>query len=497
MAKKKSKTAAKGSSSIPGKSKLAQLSQIVSSYRPQKFGASYIKETLEELEKQVGYQQKPINELIKAQEAVDSKRFEPIPKEELKVRGEVFSKWLLENAPGCMLGKTFNFNWGGLEEGSGVIAQTNLKKHELFIRIPRKVMMTSTQASGSGLGKLMMKDPTFGSMPNLMLAMYVMFESLDPNSFYKPYLDVLPRNFSLPLFFTSEELAELRGSPSYYDALKIQKQTLRQYIMATKLLSGRSLSDLNLPPFTYRDFRWAVGIVMSRQNRIPSKADPKKYVLTLIPGWDFCNFRDGELTTQFNDDDGIDASESFTMADVKEGNQIFIYYGNRPNSKLFLFSGFVAEDHKTDYVEVLCSQDDSKSPVAKIRMMMLSNRRLTEKGQPFRINSATGEPSDACLTWLRICRSDKAEAATVLKAKTPLISFLSDRNESEAYALLKENVTKALDGYKTSVEQDQKLLGSGSLSGNAKIAVRLRLKEKLALQKCLKLATEKSSKSAK
>lgn len=126
---------------------------------------------------------------------------------------------------------------------------------------------------------------------------------------------------------------------------------------------------MKIPTFSYRDFRWAVGVVMTRQNRIPGKKDPSKSALALIPGWDFCNFKYGELATQYNDEVSRSASpyrisveiecaqahesESFTMENVKEGKQIYIHYGNRPNSKLLLFSGFIADDNKSDYVEVI------------------------------------------------------------------------------------------------------------------------------------------------
>src|SRR5262249_33101076 len=97
-----------------------------------------------------------------------------------------------------------------------------------------------------------------------------------------------------------------------------------------------------IPPFSYRGFRWAIGIVFTRQNRLPRAgalapgAPPPLssaglHTIALIPGWDFCNYRDGRIASFYNPP--ADALDSFAMADVKKGQQIFIYYGNRPNSK--------------------------------------------------------------------------------------------------------------------------------------------------------------------
>lgn len=494
MAKKKGK---KGSSDPRklGKTHLASLSSLVSSYRPEQIGGTYVKETLPELVKQVSLQQKPLTKLIEAQSVLDRARFAPLSSEDRKARGAAFTKWLSANAPNSLLGDRFDFTWN-VAEGSGVVARRDMKAQEAFIRIPRKVMMTSTQAIASDLGKYLKSDQMFGTMPNLMLAIFLMFESLNPDSFWKPYIDVLPRDFNLPLFFSTEELAHLEGSPTYYDVLKTQKQTLRQYVLTHKLL-GAKASHLKLPPFTFRDFRWAVGVLMTRQNSIPAKSDPKLQVLTLIPGWDFCNFRDGQLTTHFNDD--LDASESFTMGPVKAGQQIFIYYGNRPNSKLFLFSGFVAKDHKTDYVEVLFYGDtkaDENDPIRKIKKMTLANRRMRETAQAFRVSASTGEPSSACMSWLRIKCMDKKEAGAVLKLKTALVDRISAQNETAAYALLKTNIARAIAAYPTSLEDDEKTLAGDTLSARARVAVELRLNEKRALLKCQKLVAERAAKVA-
>eukprot|EP00954_Amorphochlora_amoebiformis_P003878 301113-Amorphochlora_amoeboformis.AAC.2 len=210
MPKKKGSRSAK-SSSTPGKAKLSMLAQIVSSYKPEKIGNTYVKETLEELEKQIKYQEKPLNDLIKIQSSLDKKRYQALDSKEVKNRGAAFSAWLLKHAPKSHLNEKFAFKWGGLAEGSGVVALKPLKKHEKFIQIPRSVMLTSTQASQSAVGKVLMKDETFGTMPNLMLAVHVMFESLNPNSKHRAYLDVLPRIFSLPLFFSAEDLKNLKG----------------------------------------------------------------------------------------------------------------------------------------------------------------------------------------------------------------------------------------------------------------------------------------------
>lgn len=60
-------------------------------------------------------------------------------------------------------------------------------------------------------------------------------------------------------------------------------------------------------------------------------------VPALIPLWDVANHANGIITTDFNPIDG--QIEGATMTDVKKGEQIFIYYGNRNNANLLIHNG--------------------------------------------------------------------------------------------------------------------------------------------------------------
>lgn len=62
-------------------------------------------------------------------------------------------------------------------------------------------------------------------------------------------------------------------------------------------------------------------------------------VPALIPLWDVANHANGAITTDFNPIDG--QIEGATMAAVKKGEQIFIYYGNRNNANLLIHNGYV------------------------------------------------------------------------------------------------------------------------------------------------------------
>lgn len=74
-------------------------------------------------------------------------------------------------------------------------------------------------------------------------------------------------------------------------------------------------------------------------------------VPALIPLWDVANHANGIITTDFNPIDG--QIEGATMTDVKKGEQIFIYYGNRNNANLLIHNGYVLSVSMPEYTCVL------------------------------------------------------------------------------------------------------------------------------------------------
>lgn len=72
---------------------------------------------------------------------------------------------------------------------------------------------------------LMMK-----TMPNVRLAMVLMNEYSSRDSFWKPYLDILPSKYTNhPLYMDVNGLLSLKPSPSFVEAIKLLKSCTRQY----------------------------------------------------------------------------------------------------------------------------------------------------------------------------------------------------------------------------------------------------------------------------
>ena len=72
------------------------------------------------------------------------------------------------------------------------------------------------------------------------------------------------RTYHTVLYYTPDEMKELRGSPAFEDALKQFKYIARQYAYFYKKFQVMILRDY----FTFDEYRWAVSTVMTRQNQV-------------------------------------------------------------------------------------------------------------------------------------------------------------------------------------------------------------------------------------
>lgn len=427
-------------------------------------------DTLPELKEDVRVLQGLLKPVIDSQESKSEEVNNNSATSTLEER-EAFREWIRKGAPNSRIGELWDVTWD-TEFGSGVVAKKDLKEGEMFLSIPRKLILSEDTVYSSPVGAVLKADRLCQSMPSLSLSVFLALERRNPTSEWKPYIDVLPRSFLLPMLFTEEDLSFLEGSPTLGAALKLKKNLTRQYCHLERVLSQQA-SNLNLPPFTYKDFLWAVSVVMTRQNRIPSQK-AKGGAMCLIPGWDMCNYADGKLTTYYNVES--DSSESSVMHDVKEGGQIFIYYGNRPNSELFVYQAFVYDEHKTDSMQLPASLEDN-DPLMKLKQLMLMKRALKPIDQ-FLV-SLNGDLPRKLVEFARMAVITKDEAAFAMK--NPDEESLGKENDERAYRFILESVIDgALKKYPTSIEEDNALLSS-TLSDTQNICVRMRLSEKLIL----------------
>lgn len=135
--------------------------------------------------------------------------------------------------------------------GLGLRAKRAFQKDEAMITIPRKLFMSLDNP-------VLLAEPFLTEIPfpptiNVKLAFFLICEKLNPTSFYKPYLDVLPERLPHFLQYTVAEMQELKGSCALAYTINQFKKNVRMYAVMHSFLQQSKHPSLEVvrQRFTY------------------------------------------------------------------------------------------------------------------------------------------------------------------------------------------------------------------------------------------------------
>uniref|UniRef100_A0A8C7LMN9 protein-histidine N-methyltransferase n=1 Tax=Oncorhynchus kisutch TaxID=8019 RepID=A0A8C7LMN9_ONCKI len=393
--------------------------------------------------------------------------------------------WAQESGASCEGVEIANF----AGEGFGLRATKDIKAEELFLWIPRTMLMTVESAKNSVLGPLYSQDRILQAMGNVTLALHLLCERADPSSPWLPYIKTLPGDYDTPLYYEEEEVHHLLSTQAIPDVLSQYKNTARQYAYFYKVIQTH-LTTSKLPlkdAFTFDDYRWAVSSVMTRQNQIPTE-DGSRVTLALIPLWDMCNHTNGLITTGYNLED--DRCECVALQDYKENEQIYIFYGTRSNAEFVIHNGFFFQENAHDRVKIKLGVSKSE------RLYAMKAEVLARAGIPsssiFALHCSDPPISTQLLAFLRVFCMTEEELKDYLVGEHAINKVftlgntefpVSWDNEIKLWTFLETRAALLLQTYKTSSQDDQCVLENPDLSFHSRVAIQLRLAEKQILEK--------------
>ena len=340
-----------------------------------------------------------------------------------------FKKYMLEICPDCGLDEFLDIQQ--LEDGSlGLVALKDLSSEVNVLKVPRVSMMTSpylTPSNGDGssndviLTRLFESEKQlFTEVPSLQITMVLLKELFQDNSKWKSYINILPKHYNMPLYFSKDTFKTLHNSITCSDLiLCLFRNVTRQYCIIFKRLRNQ-FADSNLAKnFSYEAFRWAVSTVMSRQNKIPHQSNSKIDQLALIPLWDLANHREAHMTTFY--DLESDSIKCLPTEELKSGEKFEIHYGNRPNSSFMIYQGFVPGQNKHDQVDVRLGIS-TNDPLSKTKNQLLFEHHIPSSGK-FSLHTSYHEIpfSRDVLIFARIFNLDKDEIGLIMLKKTELV----------------------------------------------------------------------------
>ncbi|XP_034938623.1 actin-histidine N-methyltransferase [Chelonus insularis] len=390
---------------------------------------------------------------------------------------EQFVKWLKDNGSNVENASIAEFSGYEL----GLKAEKDFDANELILEIPGKLIFSTETAAPELIA--LQNDPLIQHMPQVALAIALLIERHKDNSIWKPYLNILPTNYCTVLHMSTNDMIELKGSPTLETALKHCRNIARQYSYFHQLFHSNNnpVSELLRDVFTYEEYCWAVSTIMTRQNIIPSR-NGTQMIHALIPMWDMCNHEEGMITTDYNINS--DTCECYAKRAFKTGEQIFISYGARTNSDFFVHSGFVCTDNKNDGFKLRLGISKS-DPLYHDRISLLEKLGFTSTNMSFLLRAGSEPVSDQMLAFLRVFNMRKVELDHWLESDKVLDLMHRD---CALDTIVEENVRKFLQmrlklliaNYPTTLEEDLVLLKT-TMTPSRRMILELRISEKKIL----------------
>jgi hypothetical protein len=259
-------------------------------------------------------------------------------------------------------------------KGNRVIALNDIEEGKIIMNINRTALFSAKFGSAPcpEIAKIINE---FSDNVTLELTMLLLYHRNIKNSFFKIYLNSLPTYFTVPLYWDINVYEALDNCLIMKRAIGSLRSSAILYLRCLQTVKKVNLSEFPINYMTWDNFRWALSVVMTRQNNVPL---PKEQILllrpneseffpALVPGWDMLNHELGEVTTYF--DVELDAIVYPSMRAFVVGSEITMCYGFRPNDLLLIYSGFCIENNPNESLDAELSVP--RDEISRVRDLII------------------------------------------------------------------------------------------------------------------------------
>ncbi|KAF9289821.1 hypothetical protein BGZ68_008544 [Mortierella alpina] len=382
-----------------------------------------------------------------------------------------FLAWL--EAHGATVSKSISLqDYSAEGAGRGVVAVADINKDEELFSIPRPLLLSPET---SALAQKIDLTSLEGWNPLMMCMIYEYCRGGD--SHWKPYFDILPMEFSTPMFWSAEDLQELAGT-GVMD--KIGKDEAES-IFAEKLWPLIK-SHADLFPVQDQDegaflkiFHRMGSLIMAYafHDTLPGQdededmdddeddedEEEEKVTVSMVPMADMLNHKTGYNNARlFHEKDCL---RMVAIKSIKSGQQIYNTYGDLCNADLLRKYGFVDVPNPHNIAEISgesvvakCAVGDDKDKDEKVEWL------LEHDGlEDFFILEAGDEIPEELVGCIKILMMpiDEFRTTVVEGKKLP-----STKLTLEVQKVLRELLETKIVEYTSNAKDDKVLLKQGS-----------------------------------
>lgn len=386
------------------------------------------------------------------------------------------------------------------DAGVGVFAKAPLAAGTVLISVPfsQCISTESVMATAVGLeiisirpGLLQYQDEIIAL--GLMYAVTLRNRGEEDTSLcpWINHVKTLPTTYNTPLYWSEDELNELKGYNTYHLTNLMKKQIAADWEALHQPLS-EEYPEL-LGGATLELYQWALSTVYSRAVGVVRKG---KYTRCIPPIVDMANHSPdaGNDTAETLSFDDVKDAVSFVNTSAKQaGDECYAVYGRYPNGKLLYSYGFVIQNCPHRAVDLWTRLTPTVSNAEAKQQILQSHELTREQTYDFagtlRGYDGTVTITPALLATVRVIQiCDEGEMENVENAYRG--EMISVRNEKASYVALRSLLVNALKVDKAEDDKDQlgKLLLSDTKKNDRQLmALLLRVEERDLVQECLVL----------
>lgn len=392
--------------------------------------------------------------------------------------------------------------------GRGLLARRDINDGDNLLKVPIKLCLTKSSAR-EALGNDVLPreiNEYLAVACQLIHERYVMGEE----SFWKPYIDVLPETDEVNPTFTwsDEDLSFLNGSPVIAATKSLQMKLQREY---DALLGGEDGLCNKYPDrfpkehFTYENWIWAFTMLFSRAIRLRSLKEGE--TLSMVPYADLINhspFSQAYIDAREGGDWLFSSGEEEVILYADRGyrrmEQIYISYGQKSNAELLLLYGFAVERNPYNSVDVTVAIAPlTESFVKELNDDSIPVDPLAEEKAEFLESVGRDSLVDfpcyadrypvELLEFLRLMQMTPEDTRGRPLKEFDYARTISMANEAAVLTSVIEAVRRQLEKYPSTEEDDAALIKDKglfrTLSYNKRMAIRHRRNEKRLLKRTI------------
>lgn len=333
-----------------------------------------------------------------------------------------------------------------------------------------------------------MKYPVLQDSVYGLLAAYLLYEDLQPASWWRPFLDMIPRTFSTPFYWTAEEQKDLLDC-CIADDLREERNSMEEDFLALQGTLFRDYPEaFPADKMTFSYFSWAYSAVMSRCMEVVETVHPitktPEIECGIIPMAEILNHKYGSRSWDFHPESS--SSVHFAGSPVAAGEQIFFDYGHEIDASFLCYYGFVPPFDLAHTAVPLRLRIPSSDPLAaeKIRRLALAGYTPDSNSLDFVAEVGADGPRLRTLRYMRVMFMTESEwscsASKVVESGKD--TWISLENERKVYREMARMLDEISRRYKTSLEDDlRRWENRKNLSPRQQMALQYRIQERRLL----------------